>query len=257
MIYYILNNYTDSSEDDINEIINNDKNIINSYPNEEEIENIFQSSVAEKKFKKAFISYSTNNKFIAHDIKKILEDFGIDGFLAHEDIEMSQEWQDRLMKELGEVDLVVAILSKNFNESFFCIQEVGIALFNEIIIIPISIDGTKPEGFLKKIQSKKVNLDRDSIAINFIKASPEFMINNVISTLDFRSSFDDSARILKILSHVYKNFKEYQVENFVKATINNDQIYNARKCKGPLKRFYKLNKDKIPLNLLNQFESIL
>lgn len=257
MVKYILINYTDSSENEIEKIINSDSEIFNIDSSEELFEDISSPGNEEEIFEKAFISYSTENKSIAHTIKEILEDFGINGFLAHEDIEMSQEWQDTLMKELGEVNLVVAILSEDFNKSFFCIQEVGIALYNNITIIPISIDGTKPEGFLKKIQSKKVNLDKDSISINLIKASPEFMVNNVINTLEFRPTFDDSARVLNYLIPFFKNFNVNQVENFVKAAIKNDQIYKARNCKVPLNKFYNINKDKIPLNLLEEFKNIL
>lgn len=42
----------------------------------------------------AFISYQTADKQIAGRIKELLESIGITSFLAHEDIDVSEEWSD-------------------------------------------------------------------------------------------------------------------------------------------------------------------
>ena len=102
----------------------------------------------------AFISYQTKDKWVAGKLKKILGEYGIDTFLAHEDINVSEEWRVKILEELTKADIFICILSKNFLQSFWCLQESGIAAFrSDLTVIPISIDGTIPVGFIGNIQS--------------------------------------------------------------------------------------------------------
>lgn len=58
---------------------------------------------------KAFISYSTADKLLAGQVKAILNEYGIVGFLAHDDIHVSQEWKDRLIQELNETNIIIPL----------------------------------------------------------------------------------------------------------------------------------------------------
>ena len=48
----------------------------------------------------AFISYSNRNKEYCSLIKNALKEICLDGFLAHEDINISREWADEIFKQL-------------------------------------------------------------------------------------------------------------------------------------------------------------
>ena len=48
---------------------------------------------------KIFISYSVKDKEIAGKVKDILSRFNISAFLAHQDIEVSEEWEKRILEE--------------------------------------------------------------------------------------------------------------------------------------------------------------
>jgi hypothetical protein len=60
--------------------------------------------------------------------------------------------------------LFVPILSERYFTSVWCAQESGIAAVREMTIIPLSVDGTLPLGFMAHIQSTKINGDNPTFA---------------------------------------------------------------------------------------------
>ena len=104
----------------------------------------------------AFISYSHLDREFGGQARDVLGEVGIDAFLAHEDLEMSEEWQQRILEELRHCDLFVPLLSKNFLKSPWAPQEAGFIASrppDEVVIAPLSIDGTIPFGFFGHVQS--------------------------------------------------------------------------------------------------------
>jgi len=92
--------------------------------------------------------------------KNVLAEFDIESFLAHEDLEVSEEWQARRLSELRRCDLFVPLLSLNFLASLaskWAPQEAGfIKSRPDVLITPFSIDGTTPFGFLSHLQSRRI-----------------------------------------------------------------------------------------------------
>lgn len=84
-----------------------------------------------------FISHISENKVSAKNLKVCLEKWGIHGFVAHEDIEPSKEWTSILTDALFSMNALCAILVKRFRYSSWCDQEVGIALGQNKLCIPI------------------------------------------------------------------------------------------------------------------------
>ena len=100
--------------------------------------------------KKVFLSYSTIDKKLAGEIKKGLDAVGFDVFLAHETIELSEEFHEKIIKELQVCDYFLALRTKSFTtSSSYPDQECGMAVAFGKKIIPLIID-TKPStyGFL-------------------------------------------------------------------------------------------------------------
>ena len=58
----------------------------------------------------AFVSYSHVDRKFGQQAKDVLGEVGIDAFLAHEDLETSEEWRDRILSELCRCDLFVPLL---------------------------------------------------------------------------------------------------------------------------------------------------
>ena len=62
----------------------------------------------------------------------------------------------KILAEIGKADFFVAILSKNYYESCWCLQESGIAAFRKNNHVAVPIDGSLPKGFLAHIQSTPI-----------------------------------------------------------------------------------------------------
>ena len=112
---------------------------------------------------RVFISHLTENKESATYLKRFLAQYGIDCFVAHEDIEPTQLWQTEIEKALASMDLLCAILTPNFYQSKWCDQEVGIALGRSIPTLSIK-KGADPHGFIGKYQAIKAKETADAVA---------------------------------------------------------------------------------------------
>jgi hypothetical protein len=80
-----------------------------------------------------------------------LKKYAISSFVAHEDIEPTKEWQDEIEAALQTMDALAAILMPGFKESNWCDQEVGVAVGQGILVVPIR-KGIDPYGFIGKYQ---------------------------------------------------------------------------------------------------------
>ena len=98
-----------------------------------------------------FLSHATHDKNIASALKEKLAYFKINVFLAHDDLKGGVIWDDELNSEIKNCDIFMVLLSKKYHKASYTDQELGIGLANNKIMI--SIDGTMPYGFIKKIQS--------------------------------------------------------------------------------------------------------
>lgn len=101
---------------------------------------------------RVFLSYSHIDKILVGEIKKELEVSGIEAFLAHEDIDPSEEWMEEIIRSIKECDVFIPFINENFKESKWTDQESGIAFTRDKIIIPIDI-GLVPYGFIGKYQA--------------------------------------------------------------------------------------------------------
>lgn len=121
-------------------------------------------SIWDMDYFRIFISHVSENKTSAKNLKVCLEKWGIHGFVAHEDIEPTKEWTSVLIDALFSMNALCAILVKKFRYSSWCDQEVGFALGQNKLCIPINKDAT-PYGFLGRYQMiKATNLDAHQVA---------------------------------------------------------------------------------------------
>ena len=100
---------------------------------------------------RVFFSHLAEYKKEASDLKHIFESMRISCFVAHEDIEPTKEWQIVIERALKSCSCVVALMHKNFHESNWTDQEIGIAYGLGKPIIAV-LEGTDPYGFIGKFQ---------------------------------------------------------------------------------------------------------
>ena len=155
-----------------------------------------------------FISHVHTERFSASNLKDTLRNYGISGFVAHEDIETSDEWRDEILRCLNSMDAMAVILSSDCNASKWTDQEVGFAVCRDVLIIPLS-KGAQPYGFIEKYQSygaqgknvgqvaKKIF---DTIAAN--RRTKETLADSLIRLIATGSQFDLSIFRLHQLSAI-------------------------------------------------------
>ena len=105
-----------------------------------------------KKFK-IFFGHLSEDKKLVTEVKQKLISYGIDCFVAHEDIHPTLEWQNIIELGLQSCDAMAVFLTKNFHASAWTDQEVGFCLARRVLIIPLKIE-TNPYGFIGKYQAQ-------------------------------------------------------------------------------------------------------
>lgn len=112
-----------------------------------------------------FISHVSAEKKKATRMKECLSSYGIQAFVAHEDIHPSLEWQIEIERGLHNMDALLAIHTVGFEKSFWCQQEIGFALGRNIKIVSLEF-GELPTGFISKFQAiKRSNRTAEEIAV--------------------------------------------------------------------------------------------
>lgn len=103
--------------------------------------------------KSIFISYATEDKILAGKLKKELDTIGFKSFLAHEDIEPTAKWRDRIISDLKTANIFIALRTKNYINKQYTEQECGFALALNKRILTICIDIKISEmGFCSELQ---------------------------------------------------------------------------------------------------------
>ncbi|AGK59929.1 hypothetical protein HYPDE_41303 [Hyphomicrobium denitrificans 1NES1] len=108
-------------------------------------------------------------------MREVLKRYGISSFVAHDDIKVSAKWRDEILRSLHSMDAFVAIITKDFSQSNWTDQEVGIAVCRDVLIIPLD-KGAAPYGFIGELQAEKTGGDAVEVAekvFTAIKDSPK------------------------------------------------------------------------------------
>lgn len=208
--------------------------------------------------KTAFISYSSKDDVDFDKITKALNEIGFDSFIAKEDIKLSEFWEKRILRQLDESNIFIAILSDNFKDSNYCNHELGIAIHRKMLIIPLSLDDNPSYGLFEKFESKPIEKYRElqqTIVDYYSKQTIDYFLIN-LNNVQGNWNYDSCNLHLKLMEPYFKEFSNIQVEKLVNAVLTNNQLH-GRYGKPYLNSFYEMHKDKIPKNNLKEFERII
>ncbi len=199
---------------------------------------------------KAFISYSHQDREYGRKVKEALSKMGIECFLAHEDVGVSEEWKKRIIEELNASEVFVAILSRAFRDSEWCSQELGIA-YNKpnTVIIPLSIDDTVSYGFIEYLQSRRIDIAQITAFI-FVTILIDRYSNEVISFMireqNEAVSFRNAESIMEKIVPYFDRFNKRQANKYAQVCIDNSQICPAHLCaQNYIPEFLKINGRKL------------
>lgn len=179
-----------------------------------------------------FISHRDSFKRTANEIKESLAVYGISSFVAHEDIEPSEEWIKEIEKELFSMDALLALLSDGFSASVWTNQEVGVAFGRGKFILSVRLE-EDPQGFVGKFQAlrpKEKNVDKlcSQITAHLLNhpKTQEKMTASYFSAIRNTASFAESDKWAELLPSI-KNVNENQVNILMNAYNDNSQAYDC------------------------------
>jgi len=98
-----------------------------------------------------FVSHLAAHRTVAAQLQEGLLDFGISSFIAHNDIEPTEDWQAQIETALATCDALVALLHPGFHASNWADQEIGFAMGRGVPAFAVRF-GQDPYGFIGRFQ---------------------------------------------------------------------------------------------------------
>jgi len=155
-------------------------------------------------------------------------------FMAHEDIQVSEEWRLRLLKELRSNDIFICLLSQNYVNSHWCMQESGVAAFRRgLVVVPLRLDGTLPPGFLSAVQA--IHFDPNDVQlselgsailkVNF-QTGVEFLLDELQASSTFRAG---EANLQAMLPHL-QSMSDADKSRLLGIAANTYRVISANLC---------------------------
>jgi len=182
---------------------------------------------------RAFFSHKASYKTEAGNLKEELEKYGISCFVAHKDIKATKVWVQEMENALFSMDMLIALMTDDFNDSEWTDQEVGVAVGRDVLIIPVKL-GKDPYGFIGKYQALSgtwKNIPKMAYAILDIvlehPSTKEIGKRAVIHAFKNSSSFETSKIFVKDILPRFKKLQEAEIEKIITAFNENSQIYDC------------------------------
>lgn len=181
---------------------------------------------------KLFLSHISTYKTAISSLKDELRIYGVSGFVAHEDIEPTKEWENEIFLALNSANALAAFLTPDFHESKWTDQEVGIALGRGMLVIPVGL-GIDPYGFMAGKQAmpgsfeniEKLTTDLINILLKYNSTS-EPMHASLIVSFEKAMSFANAMKVSQIIIRT-NSFTQGQLGRIQKACENNSQVAKA------------------------------
>lgn len=209
-----------------------------------QVEELRRKELADsKKSILVFISYSTKDKDIVGKIKEQLEEFGLKVFVGHDDINPSSEWVKEILRNLGNCDIFIPYLTKDFKKSKWTNQECGIAESLKKCTLPLKLK-YNPYGFISKYQaldiSNKNTHDYGFEIIKKIVKKNKFpkLRSVIIESFINSRSFEVTRDVFKIL-FLFEKLSKKEITRIAEASLTNDQIYKYVSTRRLLKDLVK------------------
>ncbi len=184
---------------------------------------------------RAFISYSVQQKREGAKVKSCLADLGYECFLAHDDMNVSEKWRQRILEELRVADVFVALLSADFKQSDWCGQELGfIVSRSDALVIPLMLDETPPYGFIAELNGRSVG-GRNLAAVLegvLLEYRPRHVIPARIRRVAKAKSYNEAEVLVQSLAPHFERFSDREVDEFARAVTGNDQVWGAWRCES-------------------------
>lgn len=180
-----------------------------------------------------FISHRDAYKAQAHQLADTLEGFGVSSFVAHDTIEPMTTWKDEILSGLETMEVMLALITDDFEQSYWTQQEIGFALGREIQIIPVMVGSRPPPGFIASTQGLRARLDdlpTSAVAIYQIligklgnKRLQDSLVKAFVDSPNWNEARDRFDRLDKTVS----DLTDDQYIEIAAGFLKNDQLYGS------------------------------
>jgi len=214
---------------------------------------------------KIFLSYCHDSDYeLAKEVKKSLEEYWFDIFLAHKSLMPGVEFDENLIENISTCDIFIPLLTNNFRDSLYTDQEIGIAVAQDKKIISLMTGNiTSPHGFIKNKHAIKIDLSREELnpIINRICNSVYTMLSKEFKNSLFHS-WKESKSLIQTKSLV-KSFRlihkltRVEVEEILKGVFCNSNIGISLPAREYLRFLIKTYSEKINPKLMRDIEKFL
>jgi hypothetical protein len=172
----------------------------------------------------------------AAELKKQLKIYGVSAFVAHTNIEPTQQWQDEIESALYSMGALAALMTEDFHESNWTDQEVGFALGRDVPIIPLQL-GQNPYGFLARVQALSCTWDNAAEKIVKLLIKYDGMFAAYLQAIRDCPAYDNANLLAKILPSI-EGLDDNQVTQLVDAYNGNSQVYDSYGFNGDKSHTY-------------------
>jgi hypothetical protein len=183
-----------------------------------------------------FLSHKNEVKKETAKLKETLKLFGISGFVAHEDIHPTKEWQDEIENALFSMDAFVVLMTEGFHDSDWTDQEVGVAFGRGVPIISVKL-GKDPYGFIGKFQALSCSWDNSAKEIVKILVKHDKMLNAYIKAVENCYTYEHGNTLAEILPYI-DNLSDQQVKRLISAFNENGQVRDSFGFNGKMPHRY-------------------
>lgn len=182
---------------------------------------------------KAFISYHHSERAVAGRLQRLLADCDVEAFMAHQDISVSEEWRGTILRELGNADIFIALISRDYDSSPWCVQEAGIAVYRQMPMIQFSLDSTIPAGFAASFQAARIDpadLSLEHLIPGLMRGMPPIGAGIVIELIRRSGTFRRAESNFRSILPYADRLSEDQMRDLLMAARENNQIHHATLC---------------------------
>ncbi len=200
---------------------------------------------------RAFLSHISVQHGFVSEVNDELGQVGIDGFVAHVNIEPDAEWQEEIEHALLSCDVLVGLLHPGFSISYWTQQEVGWALGRGIPLQMIRL-GEDPVGFRAKKQARSPRTPTpwsvaSSIAVG-LSTHPTFgptVVARLVRSLAEASNYYAGRHAAERLEEIGK-LTDPVLDAISDAYLKNDQLYPHHIGSAAIERILKVHGRELP-----------
>jgi len=183
----------------------------------------------QKRMFRLFISHLSSEKIYAAELQGALLKYGVSGFVAHNDIEPTLEWQTQIESALATADSLIALLHPKFHASNWTDQEIGFAMGRGLPVYAVRF-GQDPYGFIGRFQAfSGGDKSAETLALEIFetyrknKQSRERMAESLVSLFEDAGSFVQAKSRLGYLEDM-ESWRDEFISRVESAGKSNSQI---------------------------------